>query len=443
MKLLPSLLLLLLAAPLSAQPPNILLILADDLGWGDVGFNGGKEARTPNLDRLAAGGMVFTDFHSNGATCTPTRAALMTGRYQQRSGMVNALFVGEERQKGCGLVPQETLIPEALAPAGYRSAILGKWHLGGDAGAHPLRQGFHEFIGNIEGHIDYISKWNRKFADWNRGFEKFEEPGYATHLLTKHAIETIAASQAGDPAGRKPFFIYLAHACPHTPHMLPGDPPMYGTDQPKETKQPEKYIPMIAEMDKGIGDIVAKIEELGIEKNTLVLFLSDNGPSPEAGPHGSAGPYRGFKGDLYEGGHRVPFLAWWPGTIPPGTKSDATAMTIDLLPTFLDLAGLPAPADRPLDGTSLKPVLLGGGALPPRTIFWQNGRGQAVRDGNLKLFVSRGREGRAVELFDLAADPSEKRDLAAERPETVSALQSKLAAWENDVAEGAVKQPAY
>lgn len=424
----------------AADKPNIILILADDLGWGDVGFNGGALAKTPHLDRLAAEGLVLTDFHSNGAACTPTRAALLTGRYQQRSGMVNALFVGNERQKGMGLAPQEVLIPEAIQAAGYRSALFGKWHVGGQPEAHPLVQGFGEFIGYLEGHMDYTSKWNRLWPDWNRGYEKFTEEGYLTHLLSRYTVEFIERNKD------RPFFIYLAHSCPHAPHMLPGDPPIYGTKPPSKTEhvQPEKYVPMITEMDKGIGEIIGKLRELGIEKNTLVLFSSDNGPVADMAPIASAGPYRGGKGDMYEGGHRVPFVAWWPGTIQPGTTSAATAITMDLMPTFIDLAGLPPQARPALDGVSLKPLLLGRGGLPQRTLFWDNGRGLAVREGSLKLVVNRADPRNPVtELFDLSADPGERNDLAAQKPETAAALRKKLDDWSAAVKDGAVRQPFF
>jgi len=423
------------------RPPNIILILADDLGWGDVGFNGGKQARTPELDKLASEGLVLTDFHSNGAACTPTRAALVTGRYQQRSGLKNALFVGNKSQAGIGMAPHEVLIPERLREAGYKSALMGKWHLGGDPGAHPMAQGFDEFIGYLEGHMDYTSKWNRRWPDWNRGYEKFTEEGYLTHLLTRHTLDFIEANK------ERPFFIYLAHSCPHAPHMLPGDPPIYGGDKTNKPEhvRPEKYVPMITEMDKGIGEITAKLRELGIDKKTLVLFTSDNGQVVDLAPVASAGPYRGGKGDMYEGGHRVPFLAWWPGTITPGKTSAQTAMTVDLFPTFLDLAALPMPAERPLDGISLKETLLTGKPLPHRLLFWDNVRQKAVRDGKWKLVIVNDpkKKIRANELYDLEADPGETKDLAASQPEIAARLSRELEKWSADVANGATPQPFY
>jgi arylsulfatase A len=422
------------SAAQARENPNIILILADDLGYGDVGFNGCEQVQTPHLDRLAREGMVFHDFHSNGAACTPTRAALLTGRYQQRSGLVNALFVGNERQLGHGLSPQEILIPEVLKDAGYVSAVFGKWHVGSEPGAHPLNQGFDRFVGNIEGHMDYISKWNRKWYDWNSGFEKFEEEGYVTHLLTRHTIDFIRENR------EQPFFIFLSHACPHTPHMLPDDEPMYGTSNPKVTVQPEKYVPMIEEMDKGVGEILAALDETGLSEKTMVIFTSDNGPHHNAG---TAQPYRGNKGDVYEGGHRVPFAIRWPGTIPAGSHSSATAITMDLMPTFLELAGLSHP--RPLDGLSLVPVLLENRSLPERTLFWDNGRGLAVRDGDLKLVRVQDRKTRqwSTELYNLKTDPSEQEDLAGQKPEAFKQLEEKLESWRQEVHRNSVNQPVY
>jgi len=441
---LPILLLMAGALTLNAatpEKPNIILILADDLGYGDVGFTGGKAARTPELDKLAAEGLVLSDFHTNGVACTPTRAAMMTGRYQQRSGLSNVLFVGRESQKGTGMAPHEVLIPERLREAGYKSALMGKWHLGSQPGAHPMQQGFDEFIGFLEGHVDYTNKWNRMWPDWNRGYEKFTEDGYLPHLLTRHTIDFIEANKD------RPFFVYLAHACPHTPHMLPGDPPVYGSDAKgkAENEQPEKYVPMITEMDNGIGEIANKLRELRIDKKTLVIFTSDNGQVADLAPVASAGPYRGGKGDMYEGGHRVPFLAWWPGSIAPGTISSQTAMTADLFPTFLDLAGLPMPSERPLDGLSLKETLLSGKPLPERILFWDNAREKAVRDGKWKLvdINDRKKNIHARELYDLEADAGETNDLAASQPEIAARLFRELEKWSADVAEGATPQPHY
>lgn len=419
--------------------PNVILILADDLGWGDVGFNGNPAARTPHLDRMAAEGMILTDFHSNGAACTPTRAALLTGRYQQRSGLVNALFVGNRMQAGIGMAQHERLLPGRLREIGYASAIFGKWHLGGQPGAHPLNFGFDAFIGNIEGHIDYISKWNRLWPDWNRGFERFTEDGYATHLLSGYTVDFIAAKKD------RPFFIYLSHACPHTPHMIPGDPPMYGQEGPKKSSQPEKYIRMIEEMDRGIGDILAKLRDLKLDVKTLVIFTSDNGQSREAEPFASAGPFRGAKGDMYEGGHRVPFAAWWPGVIPAGATSSAPAMTMDLNATVLDLAGLPMPGDRPLDGVSLKRLLLDGEPPPPRVLFWDNGRGQAVRAGKWKYVAVTDpkQKIRTRELFDLDVDLGEANDVSGAHPDVAKRMSDALTQWMKDVREGATVQPVY
>jgi arylsulfatase A len=430
-----------LALPLSGlagERPNIIVIMADDMGFGDVGFNENAhpDVRTPQLDRLASEGLILTDFHSNGAACTPARAAFLSGRYQQRSGLTNVLFVGNPRQKGFGFSPKEVLIPSALKAAGYVSAVFGKWHVGSDEGSHPLNQGFDEFVGNIEGHVDYISKWNRKWYDWNRGLETFAEEGYVTHLLTRYTIDFIERHRD------KPFFIFLSHATPHTPHQLPDSPPMYGTDNPVVTVSPEKYYPMISEMDKGVGEIMDRLEALGLADNTLIIFTADNGQHPDAG---SAGIFRGGKGDMHEGGHRVPFALRWPAAVKPGRVSDARVMLMDLMPTFIELAGLPPQSEPALDGISIAPLLRGEvSKLPDRVLFWDNGRGQAVRDGDWKLVVTRaGPRQVETELFNLAEDPSESKNLAAELPERTASLEAMLAEWMREVNQGAVQQPVY
>ena len=426
------------AADVSAQDkPNIILILADDLGYRDVGFTGG-EIRTPHLDRLAAEGMILTDFHANGPTCTPSRAALLTGRYQQRSGLVTALQAGNPDYDYIGLAPHEITIPTLLRNAGYRSALLGKWHLGSNLGAHPLRQGFDVFIGNLGGHVDYISRrGSRGNDDWYNGFEPLQEEGYVTHLLTGHTLDFMRENR------ENPFFIFLSHACPHTPHQVPGDEPAYresgasggGVDA-------AKYGAMIGEMDAGVGLILEELENLGLDQKTVVIFTSDNGPHPRAG---SAGPYRGRKSQLHEGGHRVPFAARWPGKIPAGSVRDETVMLMDLMPTFLGLAGLEPPAEPVLDGLSLTPLLLKGGELPQRTLFWDNVNNRAVRDGVWKMVSVLDRPTRSwsTELYRLDEDPGESRDLSQKHPETLQRLQRLYDQWSGEVRRGAVSQPFY
>jgi arylsulfatase A-like enzyme len=323
--------------------------------------------------------------------------------------------------------------------AGYRSALFGKWHLGSQPDAQPLRQGFDVFIGNLGGHVDHISRRGSggKY-DWHNGFELFEEKGYVAHLLTAHALDFIRENQ------ENPFFILLSHACPHGPIQLPGDRPIYietGIDRSQRAREDKgKYPQMIGEMDAGIGSILDELERLGLDEKTLVIFTSDNGPHPQVG---SAGPYRGKKAELYEGGHRVPFAARWPGTIPGGSVRGDTAMLMDLLPTFLDLAGLEPPAEPVMDGISLYPLLRRGNELPRRTLFWDNVGSRAVRDGIWKMVSVRDRPAWRTELYRLDTDPGEARDLSQEHPEILERLRHSHDQWAGEMRRGAISQPFY
>lgn len=419
------------------RPPNIILILADDLGYGDVGFNGNEAVSTPHLDRLASEGVIFTDFHANGPTCTPTRAALLTGRYQQRSGLNTALQFGNPNYDRMGLVASEVIIPQFLREANYTSALIGKWHLGSHIDSHPISQGFDHFIGNLGGHVDYISKYNRREYDWWHGMELVEEDGYVTHLLTEHTLRFIRDNRD------QPFFIFLSHAAPHTPHQLPGDAPVYGPNGTGGAGvDASKYYPMIEIMDQGVGEILDEINRLGLDRNTLVIFTSDNGPHPRAG---SSGPFRGHKSLLYEGGHRVPFAARWPGVIPAGKVLEEISMTMDLLPTFLEIAGLDLPDEPSLDGVSLHNLWKTAQPLNPRLLFWDNVNNRAVRNGPWKLVSVLDRSTRSwtSELFNLDQSLAEDVDLSAQYPERLDQLLRAYSEWSDEVNTGAIEQPAH
>lgn len=417
--------------------PNIILIVADDLGYGDVGCNGGKRAGTPHLDQLAKGGLRFTDFHSNGSTCSPTRAALLTGRYQQRAGIEEALA-----EKSPGLRKHETTIAQRLRTQGYRTAILGKWHLGSRPVSHPLLFGFDTFRGCLHGGIDYQSHVNRfGTLDWWHDEKAVTEEGYAGDLLTDHAVRFINDHKT------EPFFLYLSHTSIHFPWMAPKDKAYrevgktyldltrVGPHQGK--KITDVVAAMIENLDQSVGRIVAALREHKLERDTLVFFTSDNGGYTGypgvVGPISDNGPLRGGKAGVYEGGHRVPAIAWWPGKIAPQTVTDSTTMTMDLMPTFLDLAGASLPAaDSPqaLDGVSLQPLLLTARAPAERTLFWRNGPLKAVRSGSWSLVLMRDN---SPELYDLANDLRQKRNLAAQEPKRVAALAAELADWERKV----------
>lgn len=425
-----------LAIGAAAEPPHVVVILADDLGYGDLGSYGSEANPTPHLDRLAAEGLRFTDFHSNGPMCTPTRAALLTGLYQQRFGrrFEGALSGRSDRDRG---LPLEALtIAEALQEAGYATGMYGKWHLGYQPPYVPTRQGFDEYRGLLSGDGDHHTHVDRSGnPDWWADEALVPEEGYTAALLTGHATAFIERHQ------ERPFFLFVSHLAIHFPWQGPDDPPHrkagrgYHDDKwgviPDEENVAPHVQAMIEALDRSVGEVVAALRRLSLERKTLVFFASDNGGYIHYAHRfrniSSNGPLRGQKGQVFEGGHRVPAIAWWPDRIRPGV-TDQTVMTFDLFPTFLALAGL-----RPggaLDGVDLGPLLFQGVPLPQRTLFWRMRGNRAVRRGSWKL-VTAGEDG--PRLFDLSRDLGEARDLAEQHPEVVASLQQAAHEWENDV----------
>jgi len=423
----------------AAGKPNIVVILADDLGYGDLGCYGATRLKTPHLDRLAREGLRFTDFHSNGSVCSPTRAALLTGRYQQRSGIDEALS-----EKSPGLRADERTIAEYLKAEGYTTGAFGKWHLGSkpDSAALPNRQGFDVFHGSRHGGIDYTSHVDRYGRlDWWHDEKPVVEPGYATDLLTDHAVQFIGQHRD------KPFFLYLAHTAIHFPWMAPEDlayreegknydnATKVGPHSPAEV--PQVVNRMIERLDEGVGRVMEAIRALPPGRETLVIFTSDNGGYLRYGGAtnvSSNGVLHGQKAGVHEGGHRVPCIAWWPGRISAGKETDATTMTMDLLPTFLELAAIDIPPGgdpHASDGVSLVPLLMRNEAPPSRTLFWKSGGlgdMKAVRQGPWKLLIEHGGTPR---LYHLGNDLSEKHDLAAAEPQRLRELLDALAKWES------------
>ena len=403
--------------------PNFILIMADDLGYGDVGCYGSTKIRTPHIDALAARGMRFTDYHSNGAVCSPTRAALLTGRYQQRCGINGVVTAARHRHTGMSL--DEVTFAEVLKQEDYVTGLFGKWHVGYSVEFNPIKQGFDEFVGFVSGNVDYQSHVDQEgYADWWQGEILEDEKGYSTDLITRYGEKFIAEHHEA------PFCLYLAHEAPHYPYQGPGDGPERLVGNTKAFKgrsdRPQAYKEMIEAMDAGIGRIVDKVRQTGIEEETLIFFCSDNGPAI----HGSSGGLRGKKGTLWEGGHRVPAIACWPGRIKPRSQSDQTIMGMDLLPTMAALAGAAVPS-KP-DGVDVSGVMLKGQVLDERTLFWQHGKQKAVRQGRWKLVVDKNK----THLFDLAEDRAEQHDLAAEEEDILAKLIKRLETWQSQVWTG-------
>ena len=426
------------AAP--AARPNVVIVMADDMGYADLSAYGNDRYRTPHLDALAREGLRFTDFHANGPVCSPTRAALMTGRYQQRTGVDEVVYAdpAQGKRDTHGLPAGEVTFAELLKGAGYRTGLMGKWHLGYHRKFNPRTQGFDVFRGYVSGNVDFHTHLDQaNFADWWHDLEQVDEKGYTTHLITRHAVAFIEENRG------RPFCLYVAHEAPHSPYQGPNDPPVRGpgAQPPLRGEQIARaYREMVQEMDRGVGEIVAALRRHGLAENTLVFFCSDNGGTRES----NNGGLRGFKGSVWEGGHRVPGIAWWPGRIRPG-ETAATALTMDLFPTLAALAGVPLPAGVTLDGTNLAPLLLEGRPLPERTLFWGYQGRYAVRQGPWKLVVnqpapdapkgkgkSRSEEA-GTRLFHLGEDLGETRDRVADQPAKVRELEAALAAWKRDV----------
>lgn len=421
--------------------PNIIIILADDLGYGDLGLYGG-DVPVPALEKMAAEGMRFTDFHSNGAVCSPTRAALLTGRYQQRMGIEIPL---NPRDAGLGDVKakDEVTLAKYLKQAGYYTGILGKWHLGT---SNPLNYGFDEFKGGIHGSGDYFSKITRDGNyDWWENDKLVKESDYNTHLITKHAVKFLEEHKG------KPFFLYVAQNAIHFPWQRLGDSVYrkenfkYGSANTAFNKLGPHPPPMvrevvqemIKELDKSVGTILDALRDLHLDDNTLVLFCSDNGGIVQySGGYdniSSNKPFRGEKGRVYEGGHRVPAIVRWPGRIQEGVICDEAIMTMDLVPTLLELAGFEKNDSRlvnPLDGQSISPVLFSHQPMKKRKLFWAHRNAFAVRWGYWKLVVS---DNGIPELYNLKIDVAEKNNIAASNAKITSELMADLERWKRDV----------
>jgi arylsulfatase A len=408
------------ACPAAENRPNVIVILADDLGYGDTSLFDGW-IKTPQIERLASEGLTFTDFHTNSSVCSPTRAAFLTGRYQQRVGIIDVIARHLDTP---GLEATELTIPRLMKQNGYRTALFGKWHLGTEPRHNPIHHGFDEFVGYLNGAADY-----HNHGDWYNGLERRDIKGYTTHLITDHAVRFIQENKA------RPFFMYVAHEAVHLPFQTPADTV---ENRPKkkltsrEMWDPNrirpKYMIMLEEMDKGIGQILDTVRSEGIAENTVIFFFSDNGA---IGSGGSNEPFRGGKFSNYEGGHRVPAIAWWPGRIAAGTTTDATTMAMDLLPTIMDFTAITVPKTRRLDGTSMAELILNQTNFPDRELFWgyEPKLGTAMRDGHWKMQT----KGDVVELYDLSKDIKETTNIADKSPKRTEEMKAAIEKWKLEV----------
>ncbi|HEY9336721.1 MAG TPA: sulfatase-like hydrolase/transferase [Kribbella sp.] len=414
--------------------PNIVIIYTDDLGWGDLGCYGSPDIRTPHLDALAARGVRMTEWYSNSPVCSPSRAALLTGRHPAHAGVQSILGA---RRDTHGLPAQSTLASE-LSAAGWRTAVFGKWHLGVEAGSAPLRFGFDHHFGFRAGCVDYYSHimyWgvrNPLHDLWSDDDEVWHNGDYLTDLITDRAVEFI--SSVDDP-----FLCYVAYNAPHYPMHAPADAMAQYAHLPWDK---QVMAAMISRVDDGVGRIVDVLERTGRLEDTIIFFSSDNGPSAEernwlggeeiAYAGGSTGGLRGHKGSLFEGGIRVPGIWSWPSTLPAGVTSAEPAMMIDVTPTVLAAGGIPAPAD--LDG-----IQLFTGDAPERTLTWEYAGQQAVRRGPWKLVTDPvehlgGPQTPGTYLYNLGDDPTEIHNLATEQPEILTALLGANDTWTDTLA---------
>ena len=418
----------LLASPAAhaadAARPNILLIVSDDQGYADAGFQGTPAIPTPNLDKLAKDGVRCTRGYVTAPVCSPSRAGLMTGRYQQRFGHHNNLVLTAHKDH---MPVDETVLAEVLGKAGYHTAMVGKWHLGNQDGSRPHERGFKEFFGFPNGGHDYFRNDPAKRAlgdgDYTARIERngvgVKVPGYLTDAFGDEAARIVRGQKD------RPFFIYLAFNAPHSPTQAP-DALVQSMPASLVGRQRRAYAAQIAAMDAAIGRVLDALRETGADRNTLVLFFSDNGGAKL--PFYDNTPLRATKGTLYEGGVRVPFLAKFPGRIPAGSTCATPVTSLDVFATACALAGTKPVTHGALDSRDMLPVLAGKSSKPTHgALFWDfPSFGTAVCEGDLKLVIPRGG---TPELYDLATDISEKHNLAADRPADVARLQKLLAEW--------------
>jgi len=420
----------------ASRRPNILLIVADDLGYGELGCQGWKDIPTPRIDSIAKNGVRFTSGYVSCPVCSPTRAGLMTGRYQQRFGHEFNPGPAAVASGHFGLPRDETTLAERLKTAGYATGMVGKWHLGFRAGLRPTERGFDEFFGFLAGAHPYFANRRGRGNPILRGTEPVEQTGYLTNAFQREAVAFI------DRHKGESFFLYLPFNAVHAPlQATPKDRGQFDTvaDEKRQT-----FSAMLAALDRAVGAVLDKLHEAGLEDNTLVFFISDNGgPTPSTTSRND--PLRGTKATTWEGGIRIPFMMQWKGHVPAGKVDDRPVISLDIHPTALAAAGVAIQPEKKLDGVNLLPFLDGSHTGPPHeALFWRFGEQSAVRMGDWKLTTTRAlagqrRRGRRVaggfapQLFNLSKDIGESNDLASQYPDKLKELTAEWEKWNSEL----------
>ncbi|PXY03137.1 hypothetical protein DF185_03360 [Marinifilum breve] len=420
----------------SFEKPNVIVIMADDLGYAGLSCFGGEGISTPNLDSLANKGVRFTNFYANSTVCSPTRVALLSGRYQQRVGLDHIYF---HCVKDVGFDPKTNpSLPMIMKEAGYKTGVFGKWHLGSGPDYQPMAHGFDEFTGFLDGNIDFVSKHNTESeVDWFVHNKPSDQKGYVTTLLNDAVVDFIEKEH------KNPFFIYMPEAAVHCPMQGPDDVPLRTDDFYTYTVQGQlpreeymrRYSEMVASMDKGVGRVMKTLRKYDLEDNTLIIFTSDNGGERTGVKHGKVnGENRGHKVTMYEGGLKVPTIFYWKGKLAGGIVNDELALTMDILPTVLEAAGIEYNGSYQFDGTSLTSNLFENKPLEQRDLFWMHTERLVIRRGDMKLI----RQNKGVELYDLASDKLEQHNLAnnEEYKELVEEMLVASDKWHKETAIG-------
>jgi arylsulfatase A-like enzyme len=440
----------------SAPKPNIILIVSDDQGYPDLGCIGSKPIQTPHLDRLAAEGVRATSFYVTWPACTPSRGSILTGRYPQRNGLYDMVrndlvnyghrYTPDEYavspEMTLGLDPKEITIGDMLRKVGYASGVVGKWDMGQARRYLPLQRGFDFFYGHGNNGIDYYTHERYGIPSMFRGNQRTEEDKgkYSTQVFGRESTSFLEQH-----LGRRPVFLYLPFNAPHGASTLAedngGQKP--GVQAPEEyvaryrsvvkDEKLARYMAAVTCMDNAIGDVLKVVDDAGQTKNTIVMFLSDNGGSG----NGGNAPLKGSKGTMWEGGLRVPFIIRWPDKVPPGKVTDEFLTALEIVPTLLAATGAKAPSGVQLDGFDLLPVVRGETGSPRTEMFWQRRHDKAARVGSWKWVDSAKGGG----LFDLSSDIGETNDLTAEKPELAGKIRERFAAWQNEMDAGPPRGP--